>query len=306
VTPVLSVLLSVRNGEATLPAAVASILEQSFRDFELLVVDDGSEDGSAEYVASLSDPRVRLLREPPRGLGGALNRGLEEVRTPLVARMDADDVALPERLARQVAFLDAHPEVGLLGAGFAFTLDGVARGPAPPMPRTHAQIVGVLERGGHALCHPTIVVRTEAMRAVGGYRVHGVGQDWDLMLRLTERTRAANLPEVLLLYRLSRQSSAWSKAGQTVLGKKYALAMRRARREGRPELSPEAFLEDWNASPSRRLGTRVEALSEMFYREGLLQRLHGRPLAGLALTGAAAAANPRKVALRLWRASMGG
>jgi glycosyltransferase involved in cell wall biosynthesis len=115
--PRVTVLLPVYQGRTFLGEALDSILVQTFRDFELLVVDDGSTDGTAELLDACDDPRLRVIRQDRnRGLVASLNRGLDEARGEIIARMDADDLSLPDRLRRQVDFLDAHPEVGACGA----------------------------------------------------------------------------------------------------------------------------------------------------------------------------------------------
>ncbi|HIB69448.1 MAG TPA: glycosyltransferase, partial [Phycisphaerales bacterium] len=117
--PRVSVVMAVRDAERFVNAAVDSVLAQTFRDFELSIVDDGSSDSTPHLLARYSDPRVQVLRnEQNQGLAAALNRGIEQTRGAYIARMDADDEALPERLSTQVDFLDRHPEIGILGAGF--------------------------------------------------------------------------------------------------------------------------------------------------------------------------------------------
>src|SRR5258705_775698 len=114
-SPQVSVLLPVWNGERHLAAAIESVLGQSFTDFELLIVDDGSTDGSAALIRRYGDERIRLFEnEKNLGVTRSLNLGLAQARGRYVARMDADDLSAPERLARQVAFLDSHPEVALV------------------------------------------------------------------------------------------------------------------------------------------------------------------------------------------------
>src|SRR3990172_2066353 len=111
----MTVLMPVYNGEPYLASAVESILGQSFADFEFLIIDDGSTDRSCEIVRGYADPRIRLLRNSSnRGVIATLNRGLEEAHGEYLARMDADDISLPDRLAQPGAVLDAHPEVGVL------------------------------------------------------------------------------------------------------------------------------------------------------------------------------------------------
>src|SRR5207253_1969061 len=109
--------MSVHNGAPWVRDAVASVLAQTAGDLELIVIDDGSTDASPELLAAVRDSRVRTERREHAGLTRALNRALAMARAPLVARLDADDLALPERLARQRAFLGSHPDVGLLGTG---------------------------------------------------------------------------------------------------------------------------------------------------------------------------------------------
>src|SRR5580765_6438409 len=113
--PAVSVLMAVRNGAPWVREVAESVLSQTAPDLELIVVDDGSTDATPDTLASIGDSRVRVERQPPRGLTPSLNRALSLARAPLIARLDADDLALPERLACQRRFLDIHPDVGLLG-----------------------------------------------------------------------------------------------------------------------------------------------------------------------------------------------
>src|SRR5262245_14197402 len=112
-TPAISVLMPIYNAGRFLPAAVESVLAQTFADFELIAIDDGSRDGSSEVLAQLAarDPRIRVFAQENRGIVATLNRALELARAPLVARMDADDLSRPDRFAKQIAFLRQHPEV---------------------------------------------------------------------------------------------------------------------------------------------------------------------------------------------------
>ncbi len=201
--------MPVRNGGSYLVPAVRSLLDQSFADFELLAIDDGSIDGSASRLASLAagDRRVRLLRNPGRGLVAALNFGLAEARGELVARMDADDVALPRRFERQVAFLDSHPEVAVLGTAVD-VIDHAGRVvDRIDYPTSPAEIEArLLDRRrvewSCAHAHPSVMARLDVVRAAGGYRaVFRHAEDYDLWQRLAERHRLANLPDRLLRYR---------------------------------------------------------------------------------------------------------
>jgi glycosyltransferase involved in cell wall biosynthesis len=203
--PRVSVLLVVRDAERFVGEAVESILSQTFGDFELLIYDDGSTDDSSEVLerAAGRDLRVQLFREEARGLTAWLRRGVEDARGEFIARMDADDRAHRERLARQVAFLDRHPECLAVGSD-ALLVDPARRPIRRLGVRTrHEEIDAELMRGrGDAMLHPSVTMRRADVLAVGSYRPeHRVSQCLDLFLRLAERGRLANLPEPLLEYR---------------------------------------------------------------------------------------------------------
>lgn len=202
--PKLSVLLAVHNGEPYLEAALASVLTQDFRDFEFVVVDDGSRDASAARVAALGDPRVRLhVNERNLGHTPSLNIGLRMCRGAYVARMDADDLCLPGRFAKQVAFLDAHPEVGILG-GAVRVIDGAGRrGERAPLPTDDASLRW-LSMTRNPFHHPAVAFRRDLIERTGQYfdERYGANQDYDLWDRLLPHTKAANLPDEVLAYRV--------------------------------------------------------------------------------------------------------
>lgn len=194
--------MGVRNGAPWVGEAVASILAQTLGDLELIVVDDGSADATADLLAAVGDRRLRVERQPHQGLTRALIRGFALARAPLVARLDADDWALPERLARQRAFLDAHPDVGLLGAG-AREVDASGREVAVIRPpEDDAAIRRALIRR-NPFVHSSVVVRREVAERAGGYDASfAVAQDYDLWMRMSRVTRLANLAEPLVVRRL--------------------------------------------------------------------------------------------------------
>jgi glycosyltransferase involved in cell wall biosynthesis len=203
--PAVSVLVSVHDGAPTVAQAVASVLAQSDGDLELIVVDDGSTDATPALLAAVSDPRLRVHRQPRTGLTRALNAGLGLARAPLVARLDADDVALPERLARQRTFMAAHRDVGLLGtAAREERPDGrLVRVTRPPV--DDAALRRALIRA-NPFVHSSVIVRRELLARVGGYDERlAVAQDYDLWMRLARVTRLANLDEVLVVRRLGER-----------------------------------------------------------------------------------------------------
>ena len=202
--------MSVYNGAAWVRETVESVLAQTAPDLELIVIDDGSTDATPDLLAAFRDRRLRVERQTRAGLTRSLNRALRLTTAPLVARMDADDVALPERFARQLAFLETHPDVGLLGTGcHEISSSGeVLRTIIPPA--DDSAIRRALIRA-NPFVHSSIVMRREALEAAGGYDEGlPVAQDYDLWLRMSRVTRLANLPEPLVLRRLTpgRVSSA--------------------------------------------------------------------------------------------------
>ncbi len=194
--------MSVYNGEKYLREAIDSILGQTFKDFEFLIIDDGSTDSSVEIIRSYADPRIRLIQnEENIGLSRSLNKGLKLAIGEYIARMDADDISLPRRLAAQVGLLDKQPDIGLVGTSIQLIDCDGERMHVHRVPTTHAQILWAL-CFTTPLAHPSVVFRKVIIECVGGYSEELVAnQDRDLWQRLSSITRFANLPEVYLLYR---------------------------------------------------------------------------------------------------------
>lgn len=237
-TPAVSVLLPVRNGMPFLPEAIESVLGQTCRNFELIVIDDGSIDGTTEYLRSVTDPRMRVVGPAGSGIADALNAGLGCARAPLVARQDADDRSAPERLARQLAFLDAHPEVTVLATCATFIDDDgrdvenawtrTVREQQDPA-RTPDEIRSLMPLTC-CITHGSVLMRSDAVRARGGYHTTAVpAEDYDLWLRLLPGHQIAKLPDRLYEYRVHRaQSSVIRRREQTacVIGAKLRFLRR--------------------------------------------------------------------------------
>jgi glycosyltransferase involved in cell wall biosynthesis len=213
--PLISVCMPVYNTEPYIAEAVESILTQTYRNLEFIIIDDGSTDRSLAILEryAAQDARIRLSSSPNAVLVSRLNEMLDEARGDLIARMDADDVAMPERFARQVDFLNAHPEVVAVGSRIlAIDSDGDAivdfctTQDHEEIDRAHLEV-----RGGH-INHPAAMIRAGAIRTVGGYRAAlWPGEDVDLWLRLAEVGRLANLPEMLLKYRQHLESIGYTR-----------------------------------------------------------------------------------------------
>lgn len=202
--------MPVYNSQRYLPAAVESILDQTFRDFELIAVDDGSRDSSLailrEYEAK--DPRVRIISRPNTGIVGALNDGLEAATGELIARMDADDISLPHRFEKQAAFLQSNPYHVLVGSQvMLMDPDGADLCPKRDTEYTHERIDWAHLNHRWPLVHPTVMMRRSAVESVGRYRAkYQWLEDLDLFLRMAEAGRLESLPDVLLRYRLHMAS----------------------------------------------------------------------------------------------------
>lgn len=206
--PALSVIMSVYNGAAHLYPCVQSILQQHFSNFEFLILNDGSTDGTSKILRQLAaiDSRIRLIERENRGLVASLNELIAAAKAPMLARMDSDDVAMPERFARQMAYLSAHPEIGILGSN-THDLDehGLIIGATDNYPLYPAAAQGVLSEGP-PVCHPSVMMRTDLVRKLGGYRAaFRHAEDYDLWLRASLHTDIANLSDRLLLYRRSSE-----------------------------------------------------------------------------------------------------
>ncbi len=236
-TPRVTVVMAVYNAAQFLHDAVASVLAQTYRDFELILVDDSSSDDSLSILQSFGDPRMRIIRHRAN-IGAALSRNdaLHAARGELVAIMDADDVCAPIRLERQVAFLDANPLVGLVGCGVYDNID--ANGAVlytSYLPEDNETIQRTLvERW--CFLHPSIMFRRSLLESVGGYRkAFEPAEDHDFILRILEHCQAHNLYEHLISYRLNPK-------GLSVIGHRFinelgeaAMRLAQRRRSGKPE-----------------------------------------------------------------------
>ncbi len=274
-TPPISVAMSVYNGERFLAPAIESVLGQTFGDFEFLILDDGSRDGTREIIEhfALRDPRIRPILRENRGLVASLNQLLSEAQAPIVARMDADDICMPGRFARQIAFLAGHPDHGVVGC-WSEDIDEHGNGycvVAPEHPDTHEGFLAAIESGGPLLCHPAVMYRRDLVRAVGGY--HGAFrhcEDLDLWLRLAGVTRLCSIPERLIRYRHYDAQVSSRHATEQQIGAAISRMAYAERKAGRPD--PTAQL---TALPS------LEQLDALFGRDGAAREVRAQVAPGL-------------------------
>jgi hypothetical protein len=246
--PRVSVLLPVFNAGETALEAASSILGQTFRDFELVLIDDGSVDGSVERVFSSEDPRLRLVTHTENlGIVAALNSGLSVATGDLIARIDADDIARPNRLQAQVDLMDARPGVGLCATGWT-TVDLVDSRPVSQLtPVRHHGGLRLNLLYGNPIHHSTVMFRHALVEQVGGYLPERWPvEDYDLWLRLSEMALLAAIPQRLALVRSSRCGiSARNTARQVAMAARLSYDHIEALL-GRPP--PHSLLQGWRAS----------------------------------------------------------
>jgi glycosyltransferase involved in cell wall biosynthesis len=264
--PLVSVVLPVYDSETWLEESIASVLGQSLRDLELILIDDGSTDGSPRIIEGWArcDGRVRVERHSTNlGLIPALNHGLEAAHGRFVARMDADDVCHPDRLAREVEFLEAHPEIFLVGTDTVL-IDARGREFDRTWRETAPDRLATLLPRRNEITHPTILFRRDpALR----YREKMLfTEDYDLYLRLLTRgERLANLPLPLLRYRRHAESISLHRAvHQQIFGEQARRFYHQRRRDGRDEydaFDPRAILAIDPAASTDEMVLRTEAIA---------------------------------------------
>jgi glycosyltransferase involved in cell wall biosynthesis len=241
-----SVLLPVYNGGVLLRLAVDSILKQDDPDFELLLIDDCSTDGSAQIIRryAASDVRIRAIyHRRNAGLAGTLNEGLAEARTDLVVRMDQDDVALAGRVGAQVTFMRERPEVAVAGTFVYHMGASPAYDHLVQLPTGHDEIVSTLQRE-NCIYHPSVIMRRQQILSLGGYRPEfRNSEDYDLWLRVARVSRLANLPEPLLRYRFSVDGMTLGRKWEQALYTRMAVISNRDPERSLDEVRQEAAME---------------------------------------------------------------
>lgn len=313
--PLVSVVIPVRNGAAHLDEALASMVGQTLRDMEIVVVDDGSTDDTPDVLAGWSerDARVRATRQKAEGIVPALERGRALARGAFIARMDADDVSEPDRLQAQLDLLERRPELSGCGCGVRYFPDELVRDGARRYEGWINDLVAPeeIDAGIFVECplpHPTFFFRADALASVGGYRLTNGPEDYELLLRMwAQGHRFGKVPDVLLRWRegegrLSRTDPRYAPEAFLATKVTYlcrtllATPSRRAHEAGafhapRPALRPVVI---WGAGPvgkglSRALqdaGVELTAFVELDRRK-IGQEIHGAPVvdtsAGLAL-----------------------
>ena len=303
----ISVLMSVRNGLPYVQTTVPSILGQTFKDFEFVIVDNCSTDGSRDYLQTIAqtDPRIKLLlNERDLGHSGGLNRGLEACTGEWIARIDADDVALRSRFERQLAFVEANPDVALTCClAYYINAQGERRGKTYHNLTTREKFREYMESNETiGLIHPCVFMRREVVMASGGYREpFGGANDIDLWNRISERGHLILVqPEYLMEYRIHSAAISSRKFLESRLQYEWVRACMAERRSGRAEPAWENFLQHWNSvGMFQRWNRQRKAYAKMYYRQGGENFIAGQKIKGAACFGFSALLQPRYALSRL-------
>lgn len=278
--PEISVLMCVRDGEKFLAEAIESILNQTFDAFEFIIVNDGSTDGTARILDDYADrdARIKIVKISGSGLPVALNTGLQSATAPFVARMDADDIALPQRLAKQLDYLITHEEISVLGTAAVIINEKGKRRNTQVMPNTPEKVRNTLP---HRCCliHPSVMIRRSALLAAGGYNlVYNIVEDYDLWLRISEVSELTNLKEPLI--KLRKHGAQVTKAKSRSITKyrvsavmEYFLRKYNVSIEGQPsdeDCTAKKILAVYKMQPSGQDLRAINANAIRFFRKAEL------------------------------------
>lgn len=229
--PRVSVVMSVYNEERYVGDAIDSILRQTFRDFEFVIIDDGSVDQTPMVLKSYHDPRLRLYHQTNKGQSSALNQGIRRASGCYVARMDADDISLPERLQREVHFLDAHPEIGLVGTWCVKIDARTGQQRLQSLPEEDTAIRRFLTVD-NPFIHSSVMIRKSVLHRVGLYHEGFIWQDYELWVRVARHHQMANISEPLIIRRKHPASTTWTAKKSRESWERFRIQLKATRQMG--------------------------------------------------------------------------
>lgn len=261
--PEITVLMSVYNGERFLREAIESILNQSYSNFEFLIINDASTDSSRDIILSYKDKRIRLMdNEQNIGLTRSLNSGLTLARGKYIARMDADDISMPERFEKQIRLLNNNHDIGLTGTYYQVITDN-KRVIEIIMPPTDNYEIKTKLSDGSQFCHGSVMFLKECIEKVGPYKeIFKSAQDYDLWLRISQKYNVANIPEPLYQWRFHLNSVSMNRSSQN----KYAAMARFLNDPSRKEVFLETeAIEKTLGEIENKKGKRQEISFNYYY-----------------------------------------
>ncbi len=304
-------LMTVYNGDRWIAQAIQSVLDQSMSDFELLIVDDGSVDSTPRILDDFAsrDSRIRVVTQSNQGVAKAANSGLSLAKYDWVARIDADDVALPERLERQLRFVREHPGISVAGCFVDYINERgqtIGRGVSP---FTTSEAVEARLRSGRAvyLIHSGVLMRRDVALGVGGYRSQfPLSHDTDLWNRIAEKGhRILVQPEILAQYRLHEAGMTRRSFGRLAWELRWLEMCGRQRRLGRPEPSFNQFRQIERRAPSvQRLNRWRQDMAFVFYKTATVSRARGSALATVLQLALSTLLNPEPAVRNVWAKSI--
>ena len=295
----LTVVMPVYNGMPFLSDAVESLLQQTYQDFQILIIDDGSTDGSWTYLESLVNPQIQIRRQENLGLPETLNRAVESVQSEFVAFLDQDDIALPTRLQEQIQFLVNHPDYDcVLCIVSKITADGKDFGyyklKSLESIIDYKPQLGCINRS--AMC-----IRKQAFSAIGGYHASAYPvDDYELLLRLWENYKVAIINEPLVGYRVHSNSLTFRVFHEVQLKTRYVETMSQYRKSGKLEVSFQEFVETFNQTdPISKLSRFFQGYGMLLFRKAGILFGEGRIFFGISTLIGAFLLHPQFVANRL-------
>ena len=301
--------MPVFNGGPYLSTAIESVLAQTFEDYEFVIVDDGSTDGSAEVIAGFAalEPRIRAFRKENSGISDTLNLGLAKAHGDWIARLDADDVMLPRRLERQLAFVSADSEIAAAGSYYdIIDAEGTRCATLRPLPRDREELQRLLDaREPLTFTHPTMIYRRHIAMALGGYRRElEPCEDTELFARMLAMSGVILIqPEILTLYRVHGGAISQGQASEMFIKRHFVYHNFYRERDGSRAVSYQDYLASRARLPIRcRFKTAREYASELLYRGYTTALVAHRPLRAVCYLAGAAALRPWKALRRGWRA----